>query len=338
MSDTDQAQADLQEDEMVADPLDTANSTNSGTSELAEYEKEIFSVLDAPEDEAQGDEPAEEDSEDEEQEESTEQASEQEEDPSDVEGDSEDEETSNTSNRFRIRAKDEVEAEALALRKRHPDWSLEKCLASAKTVLGVDEDTNGREVEQAETGPTIDQQLKELRTRHKEATSALEFEAAAEIFEQIEELRDQQVKSIVVEMQEESRVKQQNEQSYNDQWEESKRKALTFYPDSGKAETAFFNRMVEINEFMRDNGDPQFNSPDKPFLLSKMAAAELGIPMARPAAKTSAKTSSKSPVQPASGNARTTATPPPAAKLDERLARVDSVEDYEKLVGQYVEA
>jgi hypothetical protein len=327
MSDTDQAQADLPEDDStVLDPLDTRNSLDNGTSELASYEQEIYSLeLNAAQTE-QGDTPAEETAAEEETSETHEESSGQE--------DEAEEEPANASNRFRIRAMDDVEAEALALRKRHPDWSLEKCLVSAKSVLGIQEQTTATESQdhtQAETSTSITQQIKELRVKLKEATGALEFETAAEISDQIEELRDRQVDSRIAEVQEQSRAEVARSQEFDAKWEEGKRQAVAFYPDTDKPDSDISQRMIEINDWMQQNGDPIFHSPDKLFTLAKMAAAELGIPMKRPVSK-GAPRPSKSPVQPASGNARTAPTNP-TKRANEELEGINSLDAFEALIG-----
>ena len=338
MSDTNQAQADLPEDAAtVSDPLDPENSTNSGTSELADFEQEMLTMSDEPAEAVmQGDEPAEpgateeaagDETPDETQETPEEESSETE------EGEPE-EEPANTTGRFRIRAKDDVEAEALALRKRHPDWSLEKCIASAKDLLGVkpanvSEDGSPAPVE---TSATVDAQLKELRAKHKEATTALEFETAAEIFEQIEALRDKQVGLMFEEVQEKSRAEMQKAQEFEDKWEAAAQRAATFYPDSAKPGTAMFKKIAELDQRMKDLGDDLYSDPDKPFILAREAARELKVPMRDPKAKPAAKTSPASPIQPASGNART-APVSPSKRMNEELDALDSLDAFEAHIG-----
>ena len=329
MSDTDQAQADLPEDDStVLDPLDTRNSLDNGTSELASYEQEISSLELTDAQTEQGDTPAEEPA-------AEEETSETHEESSGQEDETEEDEPANASNRFRIRAMDDVEAEALALRKRHPDWSLEKCLVSAKSVLGIQEQTTTPESQDqastVETSTSITQQIKELRVKLKEATSALEFETAAEISDQIEELRDRQVDSRIAEVQEQSRNEAARSQEFDAKWEEGKRQAVAFYPDTDKPDSEITKRMIEINDWMDRNGDPIFHSPDKLFTLAKMAAAELGIPMKRPVSK-DAPRPSKSPVEPASGNART-APANPTKRVNEELDALDTVDAFEAYIS-----
>lgn len=339
MSDKDQAQADLPEDEMtVVDPLeDITSNPTPGLEELNEYEEIVNSALETPaEEEEQGDKPAAEEVE----EEVTEEQSEEENTAEVIEEETEESsrEEDSTPNRFRIRAKDELEAEALALRKRHPDWSLEDCLNKAKSVLGVDQKQGEQEQssssEPVETVDSITQQIKDLTAKKADAMRSMEFEEVADIDGQLEELREKREGLRINEVQAKARHEQSQMEQFERAYTESERKAVTFYPDTAKADSEMVKRMIEIDRFMRDNGDPIYHSPDKPFILAKQAASELGIPMTRPAAagtKPKTTTASKSPIQPASGNARTTPAAP-APKLEERLQEVDSEEGYEELV------
>lgn len=347
MSEPAQAQADLPEDEKtVVDPLeDAANTPTPGLEELAEYEQIVNSALEnpAPAEEEQGDPPAQPN---EEQAQEQEEQGQEEQSEGSEEGEEGAEESSREegqqSNRFRIRAKDELEAETLALRKRHPDWSLEECLTKAKSILGVDQQQqqqqagNEQSEQQAapETVASISQQIKDLTAKKADAMRSMEFEEAADIDAQLEDLRDKRESLRITEVQAQARAEQQQIEQFDRVYAESERKAVTFYPDAAKADSEMVKVMIEMDRFMRDNGDPLYHSPDKPFILAKQAAARLGIPMAQPAAAGQKKTTTapKSPIQPASGNARTTPAAP-APKLEERLEAVDSIEDYEEIVS-----
>jgi len=339
MSDTTQAQADLPDDQVtVSDPLDAENSTNGGMSDLAKFEEEMAIMDMTPAPQEQGETPENgEEGESTEGQPSEENEQESPEEESDEPEESEDEPAANTSNRFRIRAKDDVEAEALALRKRHPDWSLEKCIASAKDILGVKPESGEQHQDspqQADTGESIEAQLKELRQKHKEATTALEFESAADIFEQIEALRDKQVVVRISEMQEKSRAEQRQAEEYDRKWDESERQAVTFYPAAKDPNSALSKKIAELDQRMKDLGDDLFFDPEKPFILAKEAARILKVPMADPKAAKAAKSvsSPKSPIEPASGNARTTPVSP-TKRLNEELDALDSLDAFEAHVG-----
>jgi len=342
MPNDNQAQADSQqENETVEDPLDASDVPDQGATELAEYAQ----FVDGLEDE-QGDEPAESDeetTEDSEEEASGEEEESQEEESTEEEAetpttDEEEEPEQRTTDRFRIRAKDEVEAEALSLRKRHPDWSLEDCISKAKDILGVkppEQEENGNNAAPSRTVAQVNTELADLRAKHKEATTALEFDQAAELFDQIEQLRDEREELRVSELRDNSIREQQEQNAFERQFEASETKAVTFYPDTTDPDSQMTQRILELDHQMRDLGDPLYHSPDKPFILAKQAAKELGIPMRNPnapAAKKSA-TSKSRPIQPASGNARTTPNTATAGKLEEQLGRIDSLEAYEDLAA-----
>lgn len=355
MTSQDQARADTTaEEQTVDDPLDTSNVPDPGATELAEYNAYVDSLPEddeespAPEEEEtqeeaeeetekeeteQGEEPAEEETEEEEPD-----ATEEEDTASGEEKDSEEEdEPANKSGRYRIRAKDEVEAEALSLRKRHPEWSLDQCLNKAKDILGVD-DAQSNEAEGGEKAParTVDsvaQEIDELRRKHKEATDNLEFSEASELFMQIEKLRDERDELRISERYQKEKQEQEQFQSMERQFQDSERKAVTYYPETTDPDSAITKRIIELDQQMRDLDDPIYSSPEKPFILAKLAAKELGIPMTNPKAKPAkAKTATASrPVNPASGNARTNPKPS-SPKVDDALAGVDTVEAYEDLV------
>ena len=342
MTNDDQARADATADLEVDDPLDSSNVPDTGAAELAGYSDFVDSLeeggegdgFESPESEPEsegGEEP-------------------QGEEPGDFEagseqpeagGEQEEEEPAGeepTANRFRIRAKDEVEAEALSLRKRHPDWSLEDCLTKAKAILGVaerSEEQAGEESQPARTASAVSQEIEALRVKYKEATEGLEFDQAADIFMQIEKLRDERDDLRISERYEQDRREQVQQESLERQFAESERKAVTYYPDTTDPESAMTKRIIELDKQMRDLGDPLYSSPDKPFLLAKMAARELGIPMTNPSSAQAAKRTAPrtgSPVNPASGNARTTPKTSASPRADEALAGVNSLEAYEDLV------
>jgi hypothetical protein len=361
MTSDDQARADATaEEQTVDDPLDTSNVPDPGATELAEYNAYVDSLEEgedeqspdsdsdeAPEEraddeespgeeeddesESHGEEPAEED-------ESDDADAETEEDEDEAASGEEDEEPTSRSERYRIRAKDEVEAEALSLRKRHPDWSLEQCLTKAKAILGVEEAAESETSEGDQTSMrTLDdvtREIEELRDKHEEATENLEFKEASAIFRQMEKLRDEREELRIADREKKSQQEQEQYQSMERQFRESEKKAVTYYPETTDPDSAITKRIIELDQQMRDLNDPLYSSPDKPFILAKQAAKELGIPMSNPkAAKPKKKTAAPSrPVNPASGNARTNPKAAPS-KVDDVLAGVDTVEAYEDLVA-----
>ena len=64
---------------------------------------------------------------------------------------------------------------------------------------------------------------------------------------------------------------------FNDAYALSERQAVTAYPDTTNAESRIVKRMAALDKEFEKDANPIFNSPDKPMILAKMAAKELGI-------------------------------------------------------------
>lgn len=327
-----QAQADLPEvEQTVVDPLDATSKPN-GDNEFAAYEAEREALLNAPMEEPQGEEPVEPEAEPEEADAASDEppneevSAEEEEAPA--------EESKPESGRFRIRAKDDLEIEALSLRKRHPEWSLKECLAKAEQLLGVPEadDKPREQEEQGETVQSVTQAMADLKAKRKDAFAALEFETVAELDDQYESLRDKREELRVGEARAKAVAEQTQAEQFEAQYAKSERITATYYPDATDPESKLTKRMIELDTQMRELGDPLYHSPEKPFLLAKAAARELGVMMAKPDGKAIKPTTSKSPIQPASGNARTTAAP--SNKIEAAISNASSLDEYERLVGR----
>jgi hypothetical protein len=349
MSNEDQAKADTAEDQKVDDPLDASNIPDSGTSELAAYEAEIASLeeseyLNSTEELTQGDTPAEDPDAEEDflddEGEGGETEEELSEEPDEESDDADEPEVENRTGRFRIRAADEVETEALSLRKRHPDWSLKDCIAKAEQILGVQPAAQEDQADdfegsvERETVKSLTEQINDLRQQKLNAVNALEIETSVEIEAEIDKLLDRREELRIEEYQERNYQVVAQRQQYETSFEESSRKAVSFYPEAADANSALVKRIHELDAQMRELDDPIYNSPDKPFLLARAAAKQLGIIMSDPnkPRPMQSKSSKTRPVQPASGNARTSA-PAPATRLEARLDEVQTLEDYEALVG-----
>ena len=72
------------------------------------------------------------------------------------------------------------------------------------------------------------------------------------------------------------------EKKFNQEFEKSKRWAVTFFPDTGTPDSPIIKRMLELDERMRDSDDPIYHLSDKPFILAQLAAAALGISPSNP--------------------------------------------------------
>jgi hypothetical protein len=83
---------------------------------------------------------------------------------------------------------------------------------------------------------------------------------------------------------------------------------------------------------MLELGDPLYHSTDKPFILAREAAKNLGIPMKKPGSAPAKKSVQHRPIQPASGNARTTTTDS-AQRASEAIDGIKSLRDWRETVA-----
>jgi hypothetical protein len=165
----------------------------------------------------------------------------------------------------------------------------------------------------------------------KAQTDDLDFARGGELLRESRKLEKLAGELKMTEMQ----TRSQETARINSAFEDSKRNAVKYYPDAAKEESPLVKKMLELDALLEETGDDRFNSPDKPFLLAKLAAKELGIAPSNPAAKSKqspppapAKVPA-SPVQPARGNARTQQTNTRTGTLDEVVDGVRDEDSYE---------
>lgn len=249
----------------------------------------------------------------------------------DGEADEEDEPEVKTKDRFRFKDPTDQAIAAIAKAK---GISL---LDAAKLFEGQNPTKREEDVEQTpeatETVATVSATIKDLQAQKRERLAALEFEAAAEIDEQIDELRDKRDELKISEVREQSKAEQREAEKFYAEFAENEEQAVRFYPDAAKPDSALAQEMKRLEAEMQELGDPLYHSPKKPFALAKEAAKNLGIPMTNPNKPAAKKTVTTRPMQqPASGNARTTATAP-TVRQEEAIDRIGSIVDYEKFVA-----
>jgi hypothetical protein len=330
-----QAQADLETTQTGEDlETDAAHDPIDGATNLKDYdallEESLKPQADAVEEEELDPEEAEEDIGNGEEPETEEAETPEEEAPEDTV-----EDEGKPQERFRIRAANEVEATALLLKKQNPGWSLEECLSKSKTIHDAPEDHTEDATADAESPKTVAEvrsRIDALRQAKAEAYETLEFAEVARLDLEIDTLRDalDEIKE------QEIRKEQLLEMEFNQAVEHSQNKAVSIYPDTTKADSPLVKRMLEIDRQMKDDGNPLYFSPDKPFKLAQMAANDIGIAPRNPkSAATPARPMVKSrTVQPASGNARTTAPTSPTDKIDQAVDQVSDIASYDALLAK----
>jgi hypothetical protein len=215
--------------------------------------------------------------------------------------------------------------------------SLKDCIAKAELILGIGVESEQAQEEVAYQGDTVESvnsQIEELRRLRKEATSEMEFDTVSDLTDQIDDLRDLREELKISESQVRAERDTREQQTFESEYTKSERLAVTYYPDTTNPESAMVKRMIELDTQMRDLGDPLYHSPEKPFLLAKAAARDLGVIMNKPGnapAKTSR--SSNSPMQPASGN-RGTAPTHSSKSLEAEIDGLETLADYERRFGR----
>lgn len=242
---------------------------------------------------------------------------------------SESEEETRLQERFRFKSDEDKAVAALAKAK---GISLVEA-AQQYAALTAPKETEQPNTEARETVSSVKSQIKELEAKAKEAATALNFDEAEDFREQANELRDKLIDLKLAERDAEKMADVKREQEFYAKYQASEQKTLQFYPDAGKAESRLAKEMAALDAQMQELGDPLYFSENKPFILAQQAAVKLGIPMTKPGTAKAAKpTVQHRPMQPASGNARTTTTEA-TKQLSDVIDGIKTVDEYERLVA-----
>lgn len=338
---TKQAQAASQEAEnqTAAGQETDAVESQHGTNPLAAYEAELARAMapaemnaETQEESGEGEESAEEQADEQDAEESAQE--EQAEESSDEE---ESDEGTETVTQMRPRLKDPLDIAVAALAKAKGISLVD----AAAIVAGQQQPKTTTEREEAaesqqavETAESVSAKIKELIASKKEKLAALEFEEAADIDAQIEDMRDKRDALKEVEAKEKSRTEAAKIEQFEQKFTQSETTAIQYYPDAANHDSPLAKRMAELDQQAKELDDPIFYSPEKPFLLAKAAARELGILMTKPGSTPPAKKVVKRPIQPAGGNARTSAPANATSQIDQAIASVKDEAAYEKVLAQ----
>jgi hypothetical protein len=222
------------------------------------------------------------------------------------------------------------------LLKRNPDMKLEAALAEAKVLLGKTDDapTAHEEFpdEPVEAPPNVERleaERADLKERRKEARKNLDYDALADIEDRLDELDEQ----VIPQAREAEARKQQQEHGA---FTESATQAAELYPDAADEASELYQRMEEIDQTLRETGDPLFNDVNKPLRIAQMAAKELAI---APKRRGQAQPPAAAPVQQPRPLARVSMTaplaapgarssPPPFTAIEQQINSIASEEDY----------
>lgn len=179
---------------------------------------------------------------------------------------------------LRLADGDEVGRLAASYKKRNRDWTLEQCLNAAKDQLGVKPDATADAAPKPSSDlPTtiaeMDVAEETLLAQKAQHLTSLNFEEAHKVdvaLRKLDRHRSQLEKD--AEKQEGQRVT-----SYEKDFNASHARAAEIYPFVSDQNSPGGKRMLEIEASLEELKDPLFASPDKPFKIAQMVAAELNI-------------------------------------------------------------
>jgi len=250
---------------------------------------------------------------------------------------------------FRFRPKNELETRAFEIFKQEKGIEMVDALERARAEMAPKpeegEDTDSEAPKPTPFPKTVsdtEAKIKELRAeRRKAMVDEVDFEKAADLDDQIDDLRDH-----LTTLERFAEAEAENQESQVEiRIREAQERAVQEYPDVQSAESELSRRMVEIDNYLGESGNPLFNDPDKFYKVAQMAANDLSISPVIPGSTAKPASSGKksassvppkrqaSPVQPASGKARTQ---PQVNNPEAQVtAKVDSIKtelDYEQFI------
>ena len=329
-------------DETAADQTDVAESTNSGTNELAAYDAALAEALSDDTDQTeQDDESAEVDeevddaqeTEEEAEEEQSEEVEEQSEEDAGEAAEQEEPEAP-TSKKIRFSNPEDLAVAAIAKAKKISLVEAAKIFSGEQGSTEHQESTREQSQESVETVDSVQARIEELEDMEAQASTSLEFETANEHRKEANKLRNKLMDLKIAEVQEKSRSEANEERKFLADYAANEAEAVKYYPDAAKAGSPLHKEIIRLEAEMQQLGDPLYHSEKKPFALAKQAAKNLGIPMTNPNKTPAKKAVQTRPIQPAGGNARTTTPTTAISKIDQAVASVKDEADYDKLVAE----
>lgn len=239
---------------------------------------------------------------------------------------------------LRLADNDDVGRLAASFKKRNRDWTLEQSLEAAKKQLGIKaEAPDGAppakpKSEFPETIEAVDTAENELLEKRAKLFTELNFEEVQKIDVALRKLdRHRQTLERDLEHQ-----KGQQVTDYQNAYKASEARAADLYPFSVDPESPAAKRMVEIETTLKENGDPLYNSPDKPLRIAQMVAAEMkiaprqkGAPVAPAKPATPVTPAPKKGVLPG-GNSRTTQPVSVQPAIDTEINGIKTIADIRK--------
>lgn len=234
---------------------------------------------------------------------------------------------------LRLAQDDKVGRQAAALMKRNRDMGMEEAVAKARQMLGIKAPAEAAPTPETPTPASdlpqtieaVDTELDRLDADREKALVELRFEDVAKIDRTTRKLDRHRLQL------KEDGQRQQAEQaaSYDRQFQASEARATELYAFASDPNSPGGKRMLEIEADLKANGDPLYNSPDKPLRVAQMVAAEMAIAPrkkgapaapAKPAAPVAA--APKKGIIPTGGSRTTPPTQTPESVVTSKVAEV----------------
>ena len=253
-------------------------------------------------------------------------------------------------NRFRLRAKSPLEAEAFRILKDNPDIEGPEAFERARVKLGLpatnpapapaagaDEDLTADDAGLPGTVEAVRAAILEAREqRNKAQFEDFDLELARDAQARLDLLTDhldtvrQAEANAVQRAAEQERAEQER---FETDFQDSAEKAAALYPQSTQLNSAFVARCKEIDAALKAVGNSLYWEADKPLKIAMMVGNEMGIAPRVPSTKPAPAAAAPQPViSPAAGAAVTAAPPRPA--LLEAIDKIENSSELEDFLAQ----
>jgi hypothetical protein len=245
---------------------------------------------------------------------------------------------------FRLRPGNEIDTLTLQIQSRNPDLTLSECMERAKAKLAPAEEASAKESGEkpASAESSLPKTVAEFEAREDELTR-LKLEARRDFDNDKEEKYELELIALrrnASKIQANERAALQSaEAEFDAAFEASTAEAVELYKDAGVPNSAFANRMREIDQELKATGNDLYYDPAKTLKIAQMVGNEMAIAPRRkaPASTSPSPTAKASPPPPmAPGSARTSTQPAESqrkAEIERMVNAIQTPEDIEDLIA-----
>ncbi len=182
--------------------------------------------------------------------------------------------------RLRLPEDDKVGRLAAAFMQRNRDMSMEAALDKARGQLGIKpaptatpEEAPQQKSDLPQTIEEVEASIKALRAERKKANTELRFEEVSDLSDKLEDMIQHRFK-----IERQAEQKQVNAaRDYDQRFAAAEAQATGLYDFASKPDSDGGKRMIEIDNALKESGDPLYESPDKPLRIAQMVAREMNI-------------------------------------------------------------